>query len=64
MSPFTKTLLDLEHKAWKKGKEAGITQEILRMAQKMLKRNMDINEIQEITGLSKEEIEKLVHNET
>ncbi len=64
MSPFTKTLLDIEHKAWKKGKKAGITQEILRMSQKMLKRNMDINEIQEITGLSKEEIQKLVQNET
>lgn len=72
MSPFTKTLLDLERKAWKKGMkegrekgiEKGIMQSVSKITQKMLKRKMDINEIQEITGLSKEEIEKLARSET
>lgn len=83
MSPFTKTLLDLEHKAWKKGMregkeegkaqgikegikegiEQGIEQGILNTAKKMLKKNMQMKEIQEITGLSKEKLEKLAHNE-
>lgn len=43
--------------------EEGMNQGILSTAKKMLKRNMEINEIQEITGLSKEEIEKLAKSE-
>ena len=34
------------------------------IAKKLLKKNMDISEIQEITGLSLEEIKKLSQNNT
>lgn len=47
-----------------KGIKEGIKEGILSTAKKMLKRNMEINEIQEITGLSKEEIEKLAKSES
>jgi len=55
MSPATKMLLDLELK----GREKGIVEGIMQTAKKMIERNMKLKEIQEITGLSKEEIEKL-----
>lgn len=55
MSPLTKMLLDLKLE----GKEEGI----LSMAKKMLQRNMEIREIEEITGIPKEELEKLAKSE-
>ncbi len=36
----------------------------MEMAKKLVERNMEIKEIQDITGLSKEEIEKLVKMES
>jgi len=63
MSPATKMLLDLELKGEERGEKRGIAkgimQNIKETAQKMLKKNMELRDIQEITGLSKEEIEKL-----
>lgn len=70
MSPLTKMLLDLEiegekrekrgqEKGKKEGKREGITETIIKTAQKMLQKKMQIQDIEEITGLSKEEIEKL-----
>ena len=56
MSPFTKTLLDLKIKSEKEGS----LKSLLNVAKKMLDRNMETKEIEEITGLTKEEIEKLV----
>jgi predicted transposase/invertase (TIGR01784 family) len=41
------------------GIEQGITQEKADIAKKMINKNMDINDIVELTGLTKEEIEKL-----
>ena len=76
MSPFTKTLLDLKmkyeteglEKGMKKGMKKGIKEGIkegkkegiFQTAKKMLEKNMNLNEIKEITGLSNEEIQKLV----
>ena len=54
MSPFTKTLLDLKIKSEKEGS----LKSLLNVAKKMLDRNMETKEIEEITGLTKEEIEK------
>ena len=58
MSPFTKTLLDLKFKSEKQGS----LKSLLSVAKKMLDKNMEIKEIEEITGLTKEEIEKLATN--
>ncbi len=55
MSPATKMLFDLQLE----GEKRGIMKTIKETAQKMLKKNMDLKDIEEITGLSKEEIEKL-----
>lgn len=55
MSPLTRMFLDLEIKSERKGESKGIK----RTAQKMLEKNMKIQDIEEITGLTKEEIEKL-----
>ena len=43
----------------KEAKEEGIKQTQIKVVKAMLKKNMDINEISEITGLIKEEIEKI-----
>lgn len=43
--------------------EKGVKQGIIETAKKLIQRNMEIKEIQDITGLSKEEIEKLVKME-
>lgn len=51
MSPLTKMLFDLEIKGERKG--------IIKTAQKMLQKKMKMQDIEEITGLSKEEIKKL-----
>lgn len=66
MSPLTKMLLDLEIEGEKrekrgkeKGKKEGIAETIMKTAKKMLEKKMEIRDIEEITGLSKEEIEKL-----
>ena len=74
MSPLTKMLLDLEiegentekvgrekgkKEGKREGKKEGITETIIKTAQKMLQKKMQIQDIEEITGLSKEEIEKL-----
>ncbi len=59
MSPVTKMLLDLELKGKESGIVEGVMKTINKTAQKMLKKNMNIKDIEEITGLSKEEIEKL-----
>jgi predicted transposase/invertase (TIGR01784 family) len=42
------------------GREEGIEQNKLDIAKKMLNKNMDINDIIELTGLTKETIEKLI----
>ena len=55
MSPATKMLFDLQLE----GEKRGIMKTIKETAQKMLKKNMDLKDIEEITGLTKEEIEKL-----
>ena len=64
MSPFTKTLLDLKNEGKIEGKiegeKQGSLKSLLSVAKKMLERNMETKEIEEITGLTKEEIEKLV----
>ena len=60
MSPFTKCLLDLEIKY----KNEGIRSNLISTTKKMLQRKMKISEIEEITGLSKEEIEKLAKENT
>lgn len=64
MSPLTKLLFELEEKWKREGKREGALQEILKVAKNMLDRNMKIEEIQEITGLSKEEIKSLAQNKT
>lgn len=55
MSPLTKMFFDLERKSELKG----IKETIRKTAQKMLEKNIKIQDIEEITGLTKEEIEKL-----
>lgn len=45
---------------YEEGIKNGIAQGMIETAKKLIQRNMEINEIEEITGLSKEEIEKLV----
>ena len=42
-----------------KGREAGIKENQIEVAKKMKEKNIDINIIEEITKLTKEEIEKL-----
>ena len=68
MSPLTKLLFELEEKGKREGKKEGLIegalQGILKVAKNMLDRNMEIEEIQEITGLSKEEIKSLAQNKT
>lgn len=48
---------------YEKGLKTGVKQGIIETAKKLIQRNMEIKEIQDITGLSKEEIEKLVKME-
>ena len=68
MSPLTKLLFELEEKGKREGKKEGLIegtlQGILKVAKNMLDRNMKIEEIQERTGLSKEEIKSLAQNKT
>lgn len=52
-------LYNLEIKYKKEGLEKGLKKGLISTAKKMLQRKMKISEIEEITGLSKEEIEKL-----
>lgn len=62
MSPFTKMMLDWEREKEKEkveGREEGRREGILETAKRMIKRNMEIKDIQEITGLSKEELENM-----
>lgn len=44
---------------YKEGIKNGFTQGVMETAKKLIQRNMEVKEIQEITGLSEEEIEKL-----
>ena len=44
----------------KEGIKEGITTEKKEIAKKLLKKNIDISEIQEITGLTEEEIKQLI----
>ena len=60
MSPFTKCLLDLEIQY----KEEGLREGKISIANKMLQRKMKISDIEEITGLKKEQIEKLEKENT
>ena len=68
MSPFTKMCLDMEIKGMeegeikgeRKGIKKGIKKGVLRIAKKMIEKNMEIQEIQELTGLSKQELDKLI----
>ena len=56
MSPFTKSLFDLEIKGRKEGKK----ESLLSITKKMIEKKMKIKDIEEITGLTKKEIEKIV----
>ena len=68
MSPFTKTLLDMKNKYETKGMQKGIQEGkregkkegILNIAKRMIEKNIETEEIKELTGLSNEEILKLV----
>ena len=70
MSPLTKMFFDLEYKAkeegmnegLRKGRNEGIKKGILNMAKKMIERKMEMKEIEEITGLTKKELQNLVKN--
>ena len=74
MSPLTKMFFDLENKAkeegmnegLRKGRDEGlrkgIKKGILNMAKKMIERKMEMKEIEEITGLTKKELQALVKN--
>lgn len=44
---------------YEEGIKNGFTQGVMETAKKLIQRNMEVKEIQEITGLSEEEIEKL-----
>ncbi len=46
----------------KEGKIEGMKEAILNTTRKMIEKNMETKEIQDITGLSKEEIENLSEN--
>ncbi len=54
-----KSLKQGEEKGEKRGVKRGIKQGIIQTAQKMLQRNMEISEIEEITGIKKEELENM-----
>ena len=45
------------------GKNIGIKENTLEIAQNMLKKGMDLEDISEVTGLTKEEIQKLQNTE-
>ena len=45
-----------------KGIEQGIEQQTIELTKNMLKKNIDINQISEITGLSTDEITKIAKN--
>ena len=45
-----------------KGKEEGIKENQIQVVKAMIKKNIDIDTISEITGLTKEEIENIVKN--
>ena len=47
-------------KAW--GKEEGVKEKTIEMVKKMLEKKLDIELISELSGLSKEEIEKIKEN--
>ena len=47
-------------KAW--GKEEGVKEKTIEMVKKMFKENIDISTISRVSGLSKEEIEKIKEN--
>jgi predicted transposase/invertase (TIGR01784 family) len=53
------TLKKYENKGREEGREEGIKQERIKIAQSMLKKGFAIEDIAEVTGLSKEEVEKL-----
>ena len=46
----------------RKGRNEGIKKGILNMAKKMIERKMEMKEIEEITGLTKKELQNLVKN--
>ncbi len=64
MSPFTKCLLDLEIQYKEEGIKEGKLESLISIANKMLQRKMKISDIEEITGLKKEQIEKLAKENT
>ena len=49
-----------EHAIYAKGVDDGIEKGIMKIAKNMLKKGMNVSDIIEITGLTKEEIEKLI----
>ena len=49
-----------EHAIYAKGVDDGIEKGIMKIAKSMLKKGMNVSDIIEITGLTKEEVEKLV----
>ena len=56
MSPCAKLTLDLQYEA----KMEGIKTGIINTAKKMLEKNMNVKDIEEVTGLSQKEIKNLL----
>ena len=68
MENFEKFIVELlenkirEVRRIRKAEEKGVKEGILRTTKKMLEKNMKLEDIQEITGLSQKELENLVKN--
>jgi predicted transposase/invertase (TIGR01784 family) len=61
MTPFEEARAESYDEGFVEGEEAGMKQEKLNIVQCMLSKNMDINLISEITGLTVEEITSIQH---
>ena len=60
MSPCAKLTLDLQYEAKMEGIKTGIKTGIINTAKKMLEKNMNVKDIEEVTGLSQKEIKSLL----
>ena len=47
----------------KEGKKEGIKENSIEIAKKLLKTGMDIEQIKDITNLTKEELDKIIENQ-
>ena len=68
MNLYTKTLLDIQRKREKEAEKNGTIKgkrvAIIDITKKMIQNKINTKKIEEITGLSKEEIEKLAKSKT